>query len=352
MAAQKPDATSSQTYPQLVKEIRAKRLKPVYLLHGEEGYYIDELVNLFENLLPEEERDFNLYTLYGPETGVETVMDVCQRLPMMAAHQIVILKEAQAVRADSLNKLHHYAERPNPSTVLVIACRGEKAKGKELTDAVKKNGVIFESKRVTERNILPVISDLIKDKRMSVDPKALSMLRDYIGTDLSRLYNEIDKLAFILGPNAMITPEAIERNIGISKDYNNFELLDALNNRNAAKAMTIVEYFRNNPKNNPTIVTVTMLFNHYANLLIYHYTRDKSPSGYLDALGLRANETWRLRNYEIGARNYNVRQTLEIISAIRECDCRSKGIGSRQDAYDLLKDLIFRILTSSGIIRM
>ena len=168
MAAQKPDATSSQTYPQLVKEIRAKRLKPVYLLHGEEGYYIDELVNLFENLLPEEERDFNLYTLYGPETGVETVMDVCQRLPMMAAHQIVILKEAQAVRADSLNRLHHYAERPNPSTVLVIACRGEKAKGKELIDAVKKNGVIFESKRVTERNILPVISDLIKDKRMSV----------------------------------------------------------------------------------------------------------------------------------------------------------------------------------------
>ena len=352
MAAPKNDTTSVQTYPQIVKDIRAKRLMPVYLLHGEEGYYIDALVTLFENLLPEEERDFNLYTLYGPETSVDSIMDICQRLPMMAAHQVVIVKEAQAIRADSLNKLHHYAERPNPSTVLVIACRGDKVKGKELLDAVKKNGVIFESKRVTERNILPVISELINEKHLSVDPKALEMLRDYVGTDLSRLYNEIDKLAFILGPKAMITPEAIERNIGISKDYNNFELLDAINNRNAAKAMTIVEYFRNNPKNNPTIVTVTMLFNHYANLLIYHYTRDKSQSGYLDALGLRSNETWRLKNYETGARNYNVRQTLEIISAIRECDCRSKGIGSRQDSYDLLKDLIFRILTSSGIIRM
>lgn len=346
----KTDSASGITFPQLKKMISAGQLAPVYLLHGEEGYYIDELVKEFETLLPEEERDFNLYTLYGPETGVESVMDVCQRLPMMAARQVVIVKEAQAIRADSLNKLHHYAERPNPSTVLVIACRGDKAKGKELLGAVKKNGVIFESKKVNERNILPVISDLIKEKGMTVDPKALSMLRDYIGTDLSRLYNEIDKLSFILGPNAYITPEAIERNIGISKDYNNFELLDAIITRNAAKAMSIVEYFRNNPKNNPTIVTVTMLFNHFANLLIYHYTRDKSPAGYMDALGFR--DTWRLRPYETAARNYNVRQTIEIISALRECDCRSKGIGSRQNPYDLLKDLTFRILTSSGVIRM
>nr|WP_303754776.1 hypothetical protein [uncultured Duncaniella sp.] len=185
---------------------------------------------------------------------------------------------------------------------------------------------------------------------MTVDPKALSMLRDYIGTDLSRLYNEIDKLSFILGAGAMITPEAIERNIGISKDYNNFELVDAINARNAAKAMAIVEYFRNNPKNNPTVMTLSTLFNHFSNLLIYHYTHDKSQSGYMDALGLKS--PWALRNYETAARSYNVRQTIEIISALRECDCRSKGISSRQNEYDLLKDLIFRILTSSGIIRM
>lgn len=350
MATPKTGTSSEITFSQLKKFITERRLAPLYLLHGEEGYYIDELVKVFEELLPEDERDFNLYTIYGPETGVETIMDVCQRLPMMAEHQVVIVKEAQAIRADALNKLHFYAERPNPSTILVIACRGDKAKGKDLIAAIKKNGIVFESKKVTERNLLPVISDLIRDKNMTVDPKALSMLRDYIGTDLSRLYNEIDKLSFILGPGAMITPEAIERNIGISKDYNNFELVDAINSRNAAKAMTIVEYFRNNPKNNPTVMTMSTLFNHFSNLLIYHYTRDKSQSGYMDALGLKS--PWALKNYEAAARAYNVRQTIEIISALRECDCRSKGIGSRQNEYDLLKDLMFRILTSQGIIRM
>lgn len=342
-------ASSTPTYSELWRQLAAKTsLAPVYLLHGEEGYYIDELVKDFEALVPEEERDFNLYVLYAPESGVETVMDVCHRYPMMAERQVVIVKEAQAIRADQLNRLHSYVERPNPTTVLVISCRGAQAKGKELLAAVKKNGVIFESKRLSERNILPVISDLIKEKKLSVDPKALSMLRDYIGVDLARLYNEIDKLALILGPRAMITPEAIERNIGISKDYNNFELIDAINSRNAAKVFAIAEYFRNNPKNNPTVMTVSSLFNQFSNLLIYHYTRDKSQSGYLDALGLKS--PWALKGYETAARNYNVRQTIEIISAIREFDTRSKGIDSRQNEYDLLKDLIFHILTARGFI--
>ena len=214
--------------------------------------------------------------------------------------------------------------------------------------AVKKNGVIFESKRLSERNVVPVINDLIKEKGLNVDPKSLAMLRDYIGADLSRLYNEIGKLALILGPGAMVTPEAIERNIGVSKDYNNFELVDAIVNRNPAKAFAIVEYFRNNPKNNPTVMTVSSLFNQFSNLLIYHYTRDKSQSGYMDALGMR--NAWGLRVYEVAARNYNVRQTIEIISAIREFDTRSKGIGSRQNEYDLLKDLVDRILTARGFI--
>lgn len=346
----KASGSSSITFPELKRRISSGQLDPVYLAHGEEGYYIDEIVKLFENLLPEYDRDFNLYTFYGPETNVDTVMDTCQRLPMMSERQVVILKEAQGVRSDSLNKLHNYASHPNPSTILLIASRGEKIKGKELLDAVKKNGVVFDSQRVSERNILPVISDLIHEKGLTIDAKALSMLRDYIGTDLARLYNEIGKLAFILGPGAAITPESIERNIGISKDYNNFELIDAINARNAAKALTIVEYFRNNPKNNPTVVTLTVLFNHFSNLLVYHYTNDKTQAGYMDALGLKS--PWALRNYETASRAYNVRQTIEIISAIRECDCRSKGIGSRRNEYDLLKDLMIRILTSTGIIRM
>ncbi|MCM1354896.1 MAG: DNA polymerase III subunit delta [Staphylococcus sp.] len=342
-------ASSTPTFSELKRQLAARSsLAPVYLLHGEEGYYIDELVKDFEALVPEEERDFNLYILYAPESGVETVMDVCHRYPMMAERQVVIVKEAQAIRADQLNKLHSYVSKPNPTTVLVISCRGAQAKGKDLLAAVKKNGVIFESKRLSERNVLPVISDLIKEKNLNVDAKALSMLRDYIGTDLSRLYNEIGKLAMILGKGAMITPEAIERNVGISKDYNNFELIDAVNSRNAAKAFAIIGYFRENPKSNPTVMTVSALFNQFSNLLIYQYTRDKSPSGYMDALGLRSQ--WALKGYEIAARNYNVRQTIEIISAIREFDTRSKGIGSRQNEYDLLQDLVFHILTARGFI--
>jgi len=341
-------AIPTLTYPALRAQIKKRNFQPVYLLHGEEGYYIDELVKDFEDIIPEEEKDFNLYTLYAPESGVETVMDVCRRYPMMSEYQVVIVKEAQSIRADVLNKLHNYVSNPTPTTILVIVCRGAQAKGKELLAAVKKNGVIFESKKLNERNILPVISDLIREKGLNVEAKALSMLRDYIGTDLSRLYNEIGKLALILGQGAMITPEAIERNIGVSKDYNNFELIDAVNNRNASKVFTIVEYFRNNPKNNPTVMTVSALFNQFSNLLVYHYTRDKSPGGYMDALGLK--NAWHLKGYEIAARNYNVRQTIDIISAIREFDSRSKGVGSRQNEYDLLKDLMFRILTTRGYV--
>ncbi|MDE6117530.1 MAG: DNA polymerase III subunit delta [Duncaniella sp.] len=341
-------ALTTPTFTALRSQIKKRNLSPVYLLHGEEGYYIDELVKDFEEIIPEEERDFNLYTLYAPESGVETVMDICRQYPMMSEYQVVIVKEAQAIRADSLNKLHNYVSQPVPTTILVIVCRGAQAKGKELLAAVKKNGVIFESKKLNERNILPAISDLIREKKLNVEDKALSMLRDYIGTDLSRLYNEIGKLALILGPGAMITPEAIERNIGVSKDYNNFELIDAIITRNAAKVFTIVEYFRNNPKNNPTVMTVSSIFNQFSNLLIYHYTKDKSQGGYMDALGLR--NAWHLRGYETAARNYNVRQTIEIISAIREFDTKSKGVGSRQNEYDLLKDLAFHILTARGYV--
>lgn len=343
-----PSPTQTLTYPVLRRQIRARQLAPVYLLHGEEGYFIDELIKEFENIIPEDERDFNLYTLYAPESGVETIMDVCRRYPMMAEYQVVIVKEAQAIRADTLNKLHNYVSQPTPTTILVVSCRGAQAKGKDLLAAVKKNGVIFESKKLNEKNILPAISELIKEKNLNIEAKALSMLRDYIGSDLSRLYNEIGKLALILGNGAMVTPEAIERNIGISKDYNNFELIDAINNRNAAKVFTIVEYFKNNPKNNPTVMTVSSLFNQFSNLLIYQYTKDKSPAGYMDALGVKS--VWALKGFETANRNYSVRQTIEIISAIREFDVRSKGIGSRQNEYDLLKDLMFHILTARGII--
>ncbi|MCM1164091.1 MAG: DNA polymerase III subunit delta [Muribaculaceae bacterium] len=341
---------TQENFTRLRRDLAAGNILPVYLLHGEEGYFIDELVKEFESLVPEDERDFNLYTLYAPESGVETAMDICHRYPMMSDRQVVILKECQAIRSDSLNKLHHYASRPNASTVFVICSRGAAVKGKELLAAVKKNGLIFTSNKFKENQIGPAITALAKEKGLNIEPKAMAMLRDYIGTDLSRLYNEIDKLALILGKGAMITPEAIERNVGISKDFNNFELVDALTKRNPRRAFEIVKYFANNPKNNPVTVTLSTLFNLFSNILIYHYTADKSPSGYMNALEFR-NE-WQLKYFEPAPRAYNVRQTIEIISAIRRCDTRSKGIGARQDEYDLLNDLIFHILTVRGVIEV
>lgn len=340
-------AAGNGIFSDLKHRIESGDVKPVYLLHGEEGYYIDRLVEAFEQMLPEEDRAFNLYQLYAPETSPEAVMEVARRYPMMTDRQVVIVKEAQSVRADQLNKLHAYALHPNPMTVLVIACRGAVAKGKELLDAIKKNGEIFESKKLTERNVGPVIQNLISSNGLTVDPKALVMLRDYIGTDVSRLYNEINKLALILGRGAQITPEVIERNIGISKDYNNFELIDAVTARDAAKAYRILDYFRSNPKNNPTVLTSAQLFTTFSNLLIYQYTRDKSPSGYMEALGFR--NQWQLRPIEIAARNYSVRQTIQIISAIRDFDRKTKGVGSKMNEYDLLRDLVFTILTARGI---
>lgn len=340
-------AAASITFNDVRKQLRSGKLAPVYLLHGEEGYYIDRLVEEFEALVPEEERDFNLYVLYGPETTPQVVMETCSRYPMMSDRVVVILKEAQSMRADALNKLYAYVEKPSASTVLVIASRGAKAKGKDLLAAVKKcGGVNFESQKLNDRNVGPVIADLIKSKGLNIEQKGLMMLRDFIGNDVARLYNEIDKLAMVLGRGAMVTPEAIERNIGVSKDYNSFELVDALGSRNSEKAFKIIAYFKANPKANPTPMVVATIFNFFCNLIIMQFSPDKSPAGMAAAAGFKSS--WQVKNYEPALRAYNAFQTMEIIAAIRQFDTRSKGVGSRQNEYDLLKDLVFHILTAPG----
>lgn len=340
-------AEAAITYASLCNLISKGKLAPVYLLHGEEGYFIDRLVKLFEAIIPDGDRDFNLYTLYAPETTPAQVIDTCRRYPMMADRQVVILKEAQATGANYLNALKAYADNPADTTVFVICCRGAQAKGKDLFAAIRKcGGVIFESKKLTDRTIGPAIAEFIKEKGLTVEPKALAMLRDYVGSDLSRIYNEVNKLTITLGKGAMITPESIERNIGVSKDYNNFELIAAISQHNELKAFQIVEYFRNNPKNNPTIVTGTVLFNYFSNLLISLYTPDKSDSALCAALGFRS--PFQLIDIRAGLRWYNAWHTIEIISAIRRFDTGTKGIDSRQDSYDLLHDLIFRIFHPIG----
>lgn len=339
-------ASPALTFETLKKQISTGQLSPIYLLHGKEGYFTDALVKEFEKVLPEEDKEFNQYILYAPQIEPGRVMDLCRRCPMMAERQVVILKEAQAVRADVINKLHKYAVSPSPTTVFVIVFRGEEAAGKDLIAAVRKNGVIFESKEIKQSSVAQYINTYVKQIGMRIDIKAIEMLKEFIGTSVSKIYNEIDKLHTILGDNATITPEAIEKNVGISKDYNIFELIDALAVRNALKAMRITEYYASNPKANPTPKIIPSIFNFFSALLVAIYSKDKTNDGLMKALGLKSE--WQLRKFRDGMRFYNAFQLIEIIWAIRKFDAQSKGNGSRQEEYNLFRELIYHILSAPG----
>lgn len=257
--------------------IRNRNFARVYVLHGEEGYFIDALVREFENILPEDCRDFDQSVLYAPRIDLGTVTEIAKRVPMMSDFQVVILKEAQAVRADQLDKLTKYVQSPSPSTILVIAGRGEVLKGKMLAAAKKSDdAVIFESKKVSDRDLPGYIQSHINSRGLNVQPKALEMLGEYIGSDLSRLYNEIDKLMTILGKGATITPESIEQHIGYSKSYNAFELVDALAARDAARVYRITDYFRSNPKAVPLVMATASVFSFFSDLLITFLSRTKA----------------------------------------------------------------------------
>ena len=342
---------SAVTFQSLKKSIENKQFAPVYLLHGEESYFIDELTNLFADVLPESERDFNLYTIYAQESNAATIADTCRRFPMISEYQIVIVKDLQTIKSDQLKPLIEYLSNPTPTTVLVLCLRGVKLTTKTLPSAVKAaGGVVFESAKLKDNQVSPEIQAIAKDLGLNIEPKGIFMLRDYVGTDVSRLYNQIEKLATILPPGATITPETIELNIGISKDFNNFELIDAIAEKKIDKIYRIIQYFRSNPKKNPTVVTASTIFNYFSKLLIYHYTRDKSPASATRALGLQWDG--QLKNYITGARNYNAFKVIEIISAIREFDSRCKGIDSRQSEWDLLHELMFKIVLAEGNIAL
>lgn len=335
----------SVTYTALRNSLAKKLYHNVYFIHGEEGYYIDELARMFETILPEAERDFNQYIIYAPQSDAATVADACQRYPMMADRQVVIVKEAQAVPVAWFNKLLPYIENPVSTTLLVIMARGVSVKSTTLTKSIAKgNGVIFESKKLAPAAIANVIREFIKERGLSIEDKALAMLQDYVGSDLSRIYNEIGKMTVALPPNAMITPESIERNIGVSKDYNNFELIAAIARRDVARIYTIINVFRRDPKNHQPIITTPLLFNFFANLLMALYAPDKSDRGLMAELGFK----WpgQLTDIKPGLVNYKPWQIIKNISAIRRFDAESKGIGSRADQFDLFENLIFRLLNN------
>lgn len=341
------------TFQGLMAEIKKGNIAPVYMLHGEEGYFIDALSKQIEALVDEQDRDFNLTVLYASQTEPAAVVEACKRYPMMADRQVVILREAQGGMpprfgaAAYLKALAEYVASPVETTVLCICFRGAEAKSAEFFRSLPKGkGINFLSKRLNERTVGPAVVDFVKNRGLNIEAKALAMLSDYVGTDLSRLYNEVGKLTVSLGQGAMITPEAIERNIGISKDYNAFELVSALAQRDARKAFTITRYFRSDPKNNPVQPLTATLFNFFSNLLIAWYSKDKSEHGLMNALGFR----WpgQLRDISQGMRSFGPWHVVEVISLLRTFDANSKGNGSRLDPYDLLDDLVFHILNPIG----
>lgn len=350
MAAKKEDVS----FLGLLNEINAKKFRPIYVLHGDEGYFIDRLEEaIVENALTPDERDFNLNVIYGADvTDIRNVISMCKQYPVMAQYQVVVIREAQTVgkqnnkgNANELNQLKHYAAQPMPTTILVVCNKTDAIKAKDFVDAVKKNnaGVVFRSDKLKEgRPMENAALEYIKSLGCTIDEKALSMLASNVGNDISRLYTEIDKLKILVKDDNKITPDLIEKNIGISKDYNNFELEEALSVRNAKKAFEIINYYEKNPKANPTVVTVSMLFAYFSKILVFHTAKDRSEAGLMAAVGTKS--AWRVKKIGEASKYYNTAACVNIISWIRECDVKSKGMGSRQNANALLRELIYKIL--------
>ncbi len=328
---------------QLVAAIKNKTFKPIYFLMGEEPYYIDKLSDFIEtSVLTEEERGFNQMVLYGRDITIEDIVDNAKRYPMMAEHQVIIVKEAQDL-SRSIEKLITYAENPQSTTILVINYKYKKLdKRKALYKVLNKIGVVFESKKLYDNQVPDWIRSVLASKNYSITPKAAQMLVEFLGTDLSKVSNELNKLQIILPSGTQITPEHIEENIGISKDYNNFELRKAIGEKDSAKAYKIISYFAENPKDNPMVLTISLLFNFFSQLLYYHGLQDKSPRNIASALKINP---YFVNEYITAAKHYPMKQVSTVISTLRELDVKSKGVGANAITQrDLLKELLVKIV--------
>ncbi|GAB6011513.1 DNA polymerase III subunit delta [Viscerimonas tarda] len=332
------------TFEQLKSDIAARRFQPVYLFMGDEPYYIDELTNmLVGTVVSEEEKDFNQHILYGLESNPAAIITLARSFPMMSDAQLIVVKEAQGLK--KIEELEVYIKNPLKSTILVLNYKnGSLDKRKKLYAEIDKHGVVFESKKIPEYKIPAFVQSHFMLKGYGIDQKPAQMLTDFLGNDLSKLVNEMDKLILSIPPSEKrITADLIERNIGISKDFNNFELLKAIVEKNVLKANRIADYFEKNPKNNPFIVTLVVLFNFFSNLMICYWERDKSENGIAQALGFR--NTFQAKDYAVALRNYNAFKTMGIISLLRTFDAKGKGVDnpSTPDG-ELLKELIYKIL--------
>ncbi len=309
---------------------------------GEEPYYIDKISDYIEdNILDEADKGFNQMVLYGRDISIDDVVSNAKRYPMMAERQVVIVKEAQDL-SRTIEKLISYVENPQPTTVLVVNYKYKKIdKRKALYKALNKKGFIYESKKLYDNQVPDWIRRVLSGQGYSITPKASQMLVEFLGTDLSKIENEINKLKIVLPKESQITPEAIEENIGISKDFNNFELRKAVGERDLAKAFRIAKYFGDNPKDNPMVMTVSLLFNFFSQLLQYHGLSDKSPRSVASALKINP---YFVNEYSNAARNYPMKNVSRAVAVLRDFDVKGKGVGANAvPQKDLLKELLVKI---------
>jgi DNA polymerase III subunit delta len=333
----------AENFEEIISDLKKRIFKPVYFLTGEEPYYIDLITDYIENnVLTESERAFNQVIIYGEDATVASIIETSRRFPMMASHQVVIIREAQTVK--KIEDLLIYVEKPLPSTILVINYKYKTIdKRTKFYKALGTHAVFFESARLRDYQVPAWIERYLMTKGIKCDPSASAMLTEFLGTDLHKIANELDKMIITLPKSRpVITTTLIEENIGISKDYNNFELQKAVGERNILRANMIVNYFASNPKDNPITLSIASLFSFFSKLLTYHYLTDKSKNNV--AAALRVNPYF-VRDYELSASKYNVSRTVQVISLLRIYDMKSKGYGDvSSEPGDLLKELVFKIL--------
>ena len=339
-------AQAAVTYDSVMSELKTRHFHPIYYLMGDEPYYIDLISNwLADNVLQPEGRDFDQTVLFGSDVNASQIVDAAKRYPMMSEYQVIIVKEAQNVK--NTEPLEKYFKSPMPSTILVMCHKNGTIDGrkKEYVKAIQQNGVLFESKKLRDRDLPAFIEGFLAAKNASIDAKSTQLIADAVGADLSRLVGELDKVLLSLPENnRRVTPQVVQDQIGVSKDFNGFELRDAIVNRNVFKANQIMKYFDENPKAGSIYSFLPLLFNYFQNLMLAHYCPQKnSQDGVAQWLDLRS--PWAAKDYMTGMRNYTGMKVLQIISKIREIDAKSKGLDNpNTPSGELMKELIFFIL--------
>lgn len=329
-------------YQVILKDLKNKVYHPIYFLCGEEAYYIDLIADYIENnVLDANEKEFNQTILYGKDTDIPTIISEAKRYPMMANHNVVIIKEAQHLEKE-IELLEPYLENPLSSTILVFCYKYKTPDGRKgVTKKIKSKTVYLETKKLYENNIPDWITSYLKNKGYQIDAKACALMANFLGTDLSKIVNEINKLIINVSEGTTITPDHVEQNVGISKDFNTFELTKTIGALNVFKTNEIVHYFAKNEKEHPIQMVIATLYGFFTKILIYHYTPDKSNKNIASKLGI---SQFFVGEYQTAARNYPIKKAVKVIEYLREYDLKSKGVdNSSTSGGELMKEMVFKI---------